>query len=772
MFQSGMNPVIQSLSGKRFKIGGGGLFVVLFCSSAVAEKTVSYSRDIRPILANNCFACQGPDKRTRKAKLRLDNREDAHSESIVPGNLEESELYYRITTEDEDDLMPSHEPTKSLTQAEKDLIKQWILEGADCEIHWAYKAPIQAELPEVENRARANNPIDFFVINRLEQEGLTPAREAKRNSLIRRVSFDLTGLPPSQEEVESFVSDHSSDAYEKLVDRLLESDTYSEHMAGDLLPNPTLDQQIATGFNRAHVTTNEGGSIEEEVYVRNVQDRTTTFGTVFMGITTGCAVCHDHKFDPLKQKEFYQMSAYFNSLDGKPMDGNRKDPAPIMKVPSEAQKREVLSGQDRLAAVRKILREQVSAFKYHEPEKPRPAPMLEPVDLVWIEDSLPKGADATGDWKRVEKDPFPVLSGKKAFTQSAVGLGRQSFVGAKKPLKIKAGSRLFTYVYLDPLNPPREILLEWNDGSWDHRAYWGENLIESGDNETVSRYFAGNLPVAGEWVRLEVAASVVGFNPGSEIGGLAFLQYYGVTFRDKTGVVELARKEPKHNSFVVWIQDQRQLDKPEVPKELARLINQNKSELSTVEQHQLLDHFVEYVSLETRTLFAPAHQWVEVLKKQISDIEKGFPTSLVWKEAKQKRKAYILDRGLYNMKKSEVARMTPEFLPSFPEDASIDRLGLARRLAERGVRFTQIFHRGWDQHFKLPKDLPNQCRDIDQPVAALIKDLKQRSLLDDTLVVWGGEFGRTVYCQGELTSTEYGRDHHPKCFAMWMAGGG
>ncbi len=220
MFQSGMNPVIQSLSGKRFKIGGGGLFVVLFCSSAVAEKTVSYSRDIRPILANNCFACQGPDKRTRKAKLRLDNREDAHSESIVPGNLEESELYYRITTEDEDDLMPSHEPTKSLTQAEKDLIKQWILEGADCEIHWAYKAPIQAELPEVENRARANNPIDFFVINRLEQEGLTPAREAKRNSLIRRVSFDLTGLPPSQEEVESFVSDHSSDAYEKLVDRL------------------------------------------------------------------------------------------------------------------------------------------------------------------------------------------------------------------------------------------------------------------------------------------------------------------------------------------------------------------------------------------------------------------------------------------------------------------------------------------------------------------------------------------------------------------------
>jgi hypothetical protein len=297
-----------------------------------------------------------------------------------------------------------------MRSAQIDLLRRWVAEGATYTVHWAFVPPMRHALPKVRADAESvRNPIDSFILARLEREGLQPSPEANRTTLIRRVMLDLTGLPPSPDEVDAFLSDTSPNAYERVVDRLLNSPPYGEHMgrfwldaarfgdthglhldnyremwpyrdwvikafnenkhydrflteqlAGDLLPNATLDQIVATGFNRCHVTTSEGGSIEEEVYVRNVVDRVDTTGTVFLGLTVGCARCHDHKFDPIKTKEYYQFFAFFNNLDGPALDGNAARPAPTVSVPTAEQKKELERVRQEIAAVRKRINEKAA----------------------------------------------------------------------------------------------------------------------------------------------------------------------------------------------------------------------------------------------------------------------------------------------------------------------------------------------------------------------------------------------------------------------------
>lgn len=352
-----------------------------------APAAIEFNRDIRPILTENCFSCHGADPSSRKGKLRLDSFADATakredgSPAIVPGNPKESEVIRRILAQD-DDQMPPEDSHKVLTKAQKNLLKHWVTEGAKYQPHWAFVAPTRPEPPEVKNPGWVRNPIDQFVLARLEQEKLKPAAEADRRTLARRVSLDLTGLPPAPEMVAAFVADSAPDAYEKLVDQLLAAPQWGEHrarywldaarygdthgihidnfreawiyrdwvihalntnmpfdqftieqLAGDLLPQPTLEQKIATGFNRCNITTSEGGAIDEEYLVLYTRDRTETTAQVWLGLTAGCAVCHDHKYDPLSQKEFYQLAAFFNNTTQKAMDGNVKDTPPVEVVP-------------------------------------------------------------------------------------------------------------------------------------------------------------------------------------------------------------------------------------------------------------------------------------------------------------------------------------------------------------------------------------------------------------------------------------------------------
>jgi mono/diheme cytochrome c family protein len=345
---------------------------------------LEYNRDIRPILAENCFACHGPDSAARKADLRLDKREAAiEMGAITPNDPAASELITRINSKNRKEVMPPPSTTKTLTPEQSDRLTRWIAEGAAYQPHWSLIAPKRPQLPSVKHAAWVRNPIDRFILAKLEQAGLAPAPEADRRTLARRLSLDLTGLPPEPADVEAFVNDSAPNAYELFVTRLLDSPRWGEHrarywldaaryadtngyhfdnyreawayrdwvigafnrnlpfdqftieqIAGDLLPHATLDQQVATGFNRCNMTTNEGGVIPEEYQVLYTRDRTEAVSQVWMGTTAGCAVCHDHKFDPLTQREFYELAAFFNNTTQPVMDGNVQDTPPTVFVPS------------------------------------------------------------------------------------------------------------------------------------------------------------------------------------------------------------------------------------------------------------------------------------------------------------------------------------------------------------------------------------------------------------------------------------------------------
>lgn len=344
---------------------------------------IEYNRDIRPILTENCFACHGPDSASRKAGLRVDLRDEAvGAKAIVPGKPDESEMIRRLITDDESELMPPRKSNKKLKPEQIALLKKWVASGAEYQPHWSFITPTRPAVPAVKDKAWVRTPIDAFVLAKLEAAGLKPAPEADRRTLARRLALDLTGLPPEPADVEAFVNDKSDVWYEKYVEKLLATPQWGEHrgrywldyarygdthgihidnfreiwayrdwvinafnanqpfdqftidqLAGDLLPNPTLDQRIATGFNRCNITTSEGGAINEEYLVLYARDRTETVSQVWMGLTTGCAVCHDHKYDPVSQKDFYSLSAFFNNTTQAAMDGNVQNTPPIIPVP-------------------------------------------------------------------------------------------------------------------------------------------------------------------------------------------------------------------------------------------------------------------------------------------------------------------------------------------------------------------------------------------------------------------------------------------------------
>lgn len=357
---------------------------------APVARAIDFNRDIRPILSNNCFACHGPDERARQGNLRLDERAGAIAErgrghpGITPGDPDASAVLRRVRATDPDVRMPPPEVSDGLGEAEIALLEAWIAQGAPWADHWAF-TPI--ERPAVET---PEHPVDALVDRRLRAEGLAPAPPADARTLVRRVTLDLTGLPPTRDEVEAFLADERPDAYERVVDRLLASPRYGEHMArywldaarygdthglhldnhrdiwpyrdwvirafndnmpfdqftveqlaGDLLPAPTTAQRVATGFSRNNVTTSEGGAIDAEYLVEYAADRTETMSTVFLGLTVSCARCHDHKFDPISQTEYFRLFAYFNNVAENAMDGNAKDPPPVVRVPSTDQQREL-----------------------------------------------------------------------------------------------------------------------------------------------------------------------------------------------------------------------------------------------------------------------------------------------------------------------------------------------------------------------------------------------------------------------------------------------
>ncbi len=392
------------------------LFLVLIVAStssfaAATSGKIDFQRQVRPILSDNCFLCHGPDKGTRMVDLRLDIQEGAfaarkNGTPIVAGKPDESLLIKRIYSDDPAFRMPPVFAHKTLTAEQKDTLRRWIEQGANWTQHWAFVPPKKAPPPEVKMTAWPRNDIDRFILAKLEAQGLTPAPEAARPALIRRVTLDLTGLPPTPAEVDAFTKDKSPKAYEKVVDRLLASTRYGEHrarywldaaryadtnglhfdnyreiwpyrdwvinslnrnlpfdrftveqLAGDLLPHPTLDQKIASGFQRCSLTTDEGGAILPEVEAMIAKDRADTTGTVWMGLTVGCATCHDHKFDPISQKDYYSLTSFFRNTTQPIMDLNIQDTPPAILVPPAAERER----WNRLNAQREALKQKLAA---------------------------------------------------------------------------------------------------------------------------------------------------------------------------------------------------------------------------------------------------------------------------------------------------------------------------------------------------------------------------------------------------------------------------
>jgi hypothetical protein len=417
----------------------------LLMGRATAQpETVDFNRDVRPILSNNCFQCHGPDEKTRKGNLRLDTKDGALESAVIPGKPQASELLKRVVSKDADEVMPPAKLGRTLTPREIEILNRWIKQGANYAQHWSYVKPVRPLVPTIQHQSSpVRNPIDAFILARLQTEKLTPQSEADRYTLIRRLSLDLTGLPPTLEEVDAFVKDTSPDAYERLVDRLLAKPAFGEHwarmwldlaryadsagyaddplrtiwkyrdyvinsfnankpfdvftieqLAGDMLPNPTTEQMVATAFHRNTMTNSEGGTNDEEFRNVAVVDRVNTTFMVWMGTSMACAQCHTHKYDPIQQKEYFQVFAFLNNT----ADADRPDESPTLPFWSEEQLAKKKELETQIAG----LEEKLKGKKPDEmkPERDKLAVFKKELAAVKPTTSVPIMKELTGTQRR------------------------------------------------------------------------------------------------------------------------------------------------------------------------------------------------------------------------------------------------------------------------------------------------------------------------------------------------------------------------------------
>ncbi|WP_261360597.1 PSD1 and planctomycete cytochrome C domain-containing protein [Aeoliella straminimaris] len=668
------------------------LFVALSVGHALgAEQALRFNRDIRPILSDKCFACHGPAASDGDTDLRLDSRESAVEDwgAIVPGSPEESELVRRIDSTDADEVMPPTDAHNPLDDEQRALLRRWVKEGANYEPHWAYKPLVRPAVPGNSKPKSVAEAIDSFIEAQMRADGIEPVSEADRITLIRRLSFDLTGMPPTAAEVDSFVHDRSPDAYEKLVDRLLESPRFGERMAiywldlvryadtvgyhgdqnvsqtpyrdyvinsfnantpysqfireqlaGDLLPNASLDQQVASGYNRLNQTTEEGGAQPKEYLAIYFADRVRNVSQVFMGATMGCAQCHDHKYDPYTLRDFYSLGAFFADLKEQGKYEARSRP-PQIPVPTEAEL-EQLAEIDREIAVfesrRAPLEEQAlpgqSAWETIARARLREA---RETATVWVDDQELIGAKLEGEWHYITDDEGPVHSQRLSRVQRSAGQMQHFFDDATSRAVVSRGTRFFAWVYLDPEDPPAAIMLQFNDGSWNHRAVWGSDAISYGRrSENWAGYQRlGDLPEKGQWVRLQVDAERVGLEPGDSVKGMAFTQFGGQVYWDQAGWSDIFT----------------------LPAHVEQALSLDPSERTTEQANRLRKHYLSQT--------APIKELdnnIARLQAQRNDIEHSATTTVV-SEAVSPRTIRILPRGNWMDDSGEIVEPAiPEFL--------------------------------------------------------------------------------------------------------------
>ena len=713
-----------------------------------ASGPLSFNKDIRPILSDKCFACHGTDTHARKADLRLDTPAGAYAEidggvAITPGDPARSGVWKRIMSDDPDEVMPPPKSHKTLTPEEKETIRRWIEQGAVYQKHWSLEPPMKGSLPAVLPEAPAGEstpvrtPVDAFWLARLTQEKLTPSPEADRPTLIRRVTLALTGLPPSLEETEAFVKDLAPQAYEKVVDRLLASPRFGEHMAhwwldlaryadthglhldnerqtwlyrdwvvnafnrnlpfdqftieqlaGDLLPDPSQDQLVATGFVRANVTTGEGGAINQEWLFRYAVDRTSTATQTWLALTTQCAACHDHKFDPISQKEFYGMYAFFNNNADPAMDGNALLTAPVVKYYTPPQQNTKEEWNGKIRAAEAIGEDDLTVFTaaYRDPAEAatgEPVPPPREVEDIWMDDSFAAGGKITGKPSFVGKPEIEPASGERAFKQTSKGLG-QVVWETTAPAWVPQQAVISAQVRLDPTNPPKSIMLQFHTrGQWRHRAVWGDiNAIEWGTPGTVDRFHAGPLPAAGAWVKLEIPTSQLGLEAGEGITGVALTQFDGTVYWDRLAMRGIA--DPVNDpsfSLRIWHHRQAGQEIPNAPAEVNAALKKKPEECTADERTLLRRYYLATANRWMRDSLTGSNESVTAARQQLAAFEQTVPASFIMRDLEQPRDSFVMLRGQYDAPGEKVMPSTPAALPALkkrPDKDRADRLDFAR----------------------------------------------------------------------------------------------
>ena len=752
---------------------------------------VDYQADVRPLLSDKCFQCHGPDAVARMAGLRLDRREGLFGQRpngapVVPRDPDASLLFQRITHAALALRMPPEYSHKSLTPGDIDTIREWIEEGAQWTGHWAFEIPQRPGLPAVREAAWVRNPIDSFVLARLEEEGLSPAPEAGRRALARRAALDVTGLPPSPESVESFLADSRPGAYQRYLDGLFAAKSYGEHrarywldaaryadthgihidnyremwpyrdwvidafnrnlpfdrfaleqIAGDLLPDPTMEQRIASGFHRCNATTNEGGVIPEEYEVIYAKDRADTTGAVFLGLTVGCATCHDHKFDPVTQRDFYAMTAFFRNTTQYVMDGNISDTPPFIIVPSYEDR----SRYDELRAIVRSARAELRAATaspgaafdewlatgtYRNLQGPlataaiplhvshdrivqdgTPAPLQPPAGVA-------AGRGPAGTVRSLEFEgggfleaPNPGIDAGRPFSLafwvrhpeeagSYVVLSQTDAADKMQGWQVTLGGRQIAFrmtavadgktsrVVIQPNNQH-----QLEPGSWRHVTVTYDG---SGERAGLSMFYNGErMPFQGSEYFAKLEGRLAAAQPlllgrgfykdddevktrGMSGGAIADVRLYSR---------ELSVEEA--NVVANWPTLEAARSKPPAA-------------LSREERRVLGLHYLNVYDKRYRERFLAAKQ----AEREIREVRRrGAVTHVMQEREHGEAAAHILDRGLYDQRREKVPAATPGFLPSLEGPGPFNRLHLAHWLVDDANPLTSrvAVNRFWQQVF-------------------------------------------------------------------------
>lgn len=749
--------------------------------NAALPDRIEYNRDIRPILTENCFTCHGPDSASRKAKLRLDIRDNAIERgAIVPGQPEKSGLVERINAKAARDLMPPTKSHKKLTMAQKELLRRWIAEGAEYQPHWSFLTVKRPKLPAVKNKTWARTPVDHFILAELEKKGLTPAPEADRWTLGRRVSLDLTGLPPTPAALEAFVNDPRPDAYEHFVDALLKSPQWGEHrghywldaaryadshgihfdnfreiwsyrdwvidafnrnlpfdqftieqLAGDMLPSPSMDQLIATGFNRCNITTNEGGVIPEEYLVLYTRDRTETVAQVWLGLTAGCAVCHEHKYDPLSQKEFYEMAAFFNNTTQGAMDGNIKDTPPILFVPAkdDRQKWDSLS-KELLAAKGKIDAHKGAARpefdKWLPTVKADEFPAMVPAKGLHFHAALNEGKGKELQFKLNDKTDAAKLESGFAWDKGHVSAQAAKMTPGATLTVADAGDFEKNQAFSAaawvkfPTGQTNGAIVARMDDKNDFRGWdlWVENnkvgthIVHKWPDDAL-KVTTQKAIKAGEWHHV-----LVTYNGSGKAGGVR-IYIDGVEEKAKQVTADqlrsttrtkvpltVAQRHTTSRISNVLLQDLRIYDRALPTLEAASLVKGTRAgwllakpakDQTPAEKQELYDWWL--VSIDP--VYQAYTKELDGLQQQESALKAKGTVAHVTQEKKEPAHAFILYRGEYDQRKDKVFPSTPAFLPALAKDLPKNRLGFAKWLLspENPLTARVTVNRFWQEVF-------------------------------------------------------------------------